>query len=288
MTTEAKRSRPPWRAARIARPVRDLAASSAFYRDVLGLPARGGFRGHDDYDGDFFDVPGEVELELATGPSLEDELLVLYVDTLEQVRTLAAELVAQGVPSVASPNPYWNRFGRTFLDPDGHRVVVAALDRAAPEPFEIGWHDGPRAELRALFELAEDSAEQLDAYVDAGRVLVARRSTQLLGHLQLLPTGHPGETELKNMAVRTDEQGIGIGRALIDAAVAHCRAEGLSRMLVATATADVGNLRFYQRVGFRLLSVERDAFTPQTGYPQPIVIDGIALRDRVWLARELP
>jgi hypothetical protein len=59
-------------------------------------------------------------------------------------------------------------------------------------------------------------------------------------------------------------------------------------MLVATATADVGNLRFYQRVGFRLLSVERDAFTPQTGYPQPIVIDGIALRDRVWLARELP
>ncbi len=30
-------------------------------------------------------------------------------------------------------------------------------------------------------------------------------------------------------------------------------------------------------------SIERDAFTPATGYPQQIVIDGIPLRDRVWL-----
>src|SRR5919201_2014269 len=34
-------------------------------------------------------------------------------------------------------------------------------------------HQGPRGELRALFELAEDSARQLDAYIEAGRVLVA-------------------------------------------------------------------------------------------------------------------
>jgi hypothetical protein len=58
-------------------------------------------------------------------------------------------------------------------------------------------------------------------------------------------------------------------------------------MVVATATADVGNLRFYQRLGFRLLSVDRDAFTPMTGYPDPIVIDGIPLLDRVWLSQEL-
>jgi hypothetical protein len=36
-----------------------------------------------------------------------------------------------------------------------------------------------------------------------------------------------------------------------------------------------------------LLSVERDAFTPATGYPDPIRIDGILLRDRVWLSMEL-
>ena len=56
-------------------------------------------------------------------------------------------------------------------------------------------------------------------------------------------------------------------------------------MIVATAAADIGNLRFYQRCGFRFTAVERDAFGPATGYPEPIVIDGIPLRDRVWLAR---
>jgi hypothetical protein len=30
-------------------------------------------------------------------------------------------------------------------------------------------------------------------------------------------------------------------------------------------------------------SVERDAFTPATGYPPGLLIDGIELRDRVWL-----
>ena len=58
-------------------------------------------------------------------------------------------------------------------------------------------------------------------------------------------------------------------------------------MRVATAAASTGNLRFYQRTGFRILSVDRDAFTPETGYPDPIEIDGIPLRDAVWLARDL-
>jgi len=58
-------------------------------------------------------------------------------------------------------------------------------------------------------------------------------------------------------------------------------------MVVGTAAADIGNLRFYQRTGFRLLAIDRDAFTAATGYPDAIVIDGIPLLDRVWLALDL-
>ncbi len=54
-------------------------------------------------------------------------------------------------------------------------------------------------------------------------------------------------------------------------------------MVVATAAADIGNLRFYQRQGFRFRSVERDAFGAAAGYPPGLEIDGIALHDRVWL-----
>jgi GNAT superfamily N-acetyltransferase len=90
------------------------------------------------------------------------------------------------------------------------------------------------------------------------------------------------------MAVAPRRRGQGVGRALVDAAVAAARAGGASRLEVATAAADVGNLRFYQRCGFRLRDVERDAFTPGTGYSEDIDIDGIPLRDRVRLDRDLP
>ena len=56
---------------------------------------------------------------------------------------------------------------------------------------------------------------------------------------------------------------------------------------VATGAADTGNLRFYQRQGFRLRAVQRDAFTPAAGYPPGLRLDGIELRDRVWLDRPL-
>jgi predicted N-acetyltransferase YhbS len=143
---------------------------------------------------------------------------------------------------------------------------------------------GPREELRGSFELAEDSPTELASYLHAGTVLVARVDAEVVGHLQLVDTDRPGQVELKNMAVRADLRGHGVGRRLVAAAVAHV-AGSATTMLVATGAADVGNLRFYQRQGFRMLAVERDAFTAATGYPPGIEVDGIPLRDRVWLDR---
>ena len=53
----------------------------------------------------------------------------------------------------------------------------------------------------------------------------------------------------------------------------------------ATATADTGLLRFYQRLGFRMTRIERDAFTSDAGYPPDLIADGIPILDRVWLDR---
>ena len=107
----------------------------------------------------------------------------------------------------------------------------------------------------------------------------------VIGHPQLTGTGDPRQVEIKNMAVRDDRQGQGVGRRLIQAAVDLAAAGTVTTILVATAAADIGNLRFYQRQGFRMRSVERDAFSPATGYPPGLRIDGIELRDRVWLDR---
>jgi GNAT superfamily N-acetyltransferase len=87
--------------------------------------------------------------------------------------------------------------------------------------------------------------------------------------------------------VSPSHQRRGVGRALIEAAAGHARRRARSALVVATASADIGNLRFYQRSGFRMRSIERDAFTQATGYPHALRIGGIELRDRVWLDRDL-
>jgi ribosomal protein S18 acetylase RimI-like enzyme len=280
---------PDWTAVRTARPVRDLARATSFYRDLLGLAERGGFTGHDGYDGVFLALPGGAELELTRGPvepgAGTDDLLVLYLPTPERVAAAAARLGAAGVAAVRSADPYWERWGRTFLDPDGHHVVLAAVD--VPE-VQVRLHEGSRRSLRPHFELAEDSSAQLDSYIDAGRVLVAGTGADTaVGHLQLVSTDEDGTSELKNMAVRQDLQGRGVGGRLVAAAIELLAAEGTTRLVVATAAAGTGDLRFYQRQGFRLLSVERDAFTEATGYPAGTLVDGIELRDRVWLDRRI-
>lgn len=151
----------------------------------------------------------------------------------------------------------------------------------------IAVHDGPRGDLRELFELAEDSPAQLDASLSLGRVLVAVDGQEIIGHLQLLSGPRAGECEIKNKAVRTSHQGRGIGRMLVAAAIDLVASESCSTLVVATAAADADNLRFYQRLGFRMASIDRDAHTEATGYPPAIHIGGIELRDRVWLSMAL-
>lgn len=153
--------------------------------------------------------------------------------------------------------------------------------------MRVELYSGDRAALRWSFELAEDSAVELDGYLADGTVLVARQDGATIGHLQLVDGGAPDTVEIKNMAVVEDRRGQGVGAALIRAAVELAATGGGREVRVATGAADVGNLRFYQRQGFRFRSVERDVFTPSNGYPAGIMVDGIELRDRVWLDRSL-
>ena len=114
----------------------------------------------------------------------------------------------------------------------------------------------------ALLEAQKGKGEELVAFLDRGRDLAAAEEGTVTWY-----------------AFRHSETGFGI----FDTFETVDARQGRSRLLVATAAADIGNLRFYQRVGFRMRSVERDAFTPATGYEDGLEIDGIRLRDRVWL-----
>jgi GNAT superfamily N-acetyltransferase len=273
-----------------------------FYRDLVGLSVVGEFTSSYGEDGTIFGLPDTtVQMEIVRAhPGLVPvegfDQLVLYLNDAQALATASAPLLAAGLAPDPGQHAYWEANGAvTFRDPDGRGLVLAPwvygrvldpVDRSADHVVQIDWYDSDRSLLRALFEEAEDSPAQLDAYLNDGKVLVARLTGEVVGHLQLVDTEKAGEIELKNMAVAAHARGTGVGRALVDRAVNELRAGGHARLVVATAAADVGNLRFYQRCGFRFSRIEPNAFVAETGYDD-VMIDGIPLRDRVWFARPL-
>ena len=140
---------------------------------------------------------------------------------------------------------------------------------------------GSRAELLPLFAQADDSPIEIGSYIELGEVFVARRTQRIIGHVQLISVG--SDWEIRSLAVIEMEQKRGVGAALVRAGLDRALSAGASRVLVATATADIDNLRFYQRLGFRMDRVERDAFNVDRGY-SPLKIDDIPVRDKVWFS----
>jgi len=296
--------------------VSDLERSIAFYRDVVGLPVALEL---EDHRAAFFWIgaPGEAMLGLRSigsaplGTSHHIALTVSLADVLDACDALRSNGITPlsffgsetAEPSVIGWMPAATV---CFRDPDGHLIEYLAMleeparaedgivpwsewasHHPAAEAVHVELYTGQRGELRALFEEAEDSGAALDAYIDAGAVLVAVVGGRVVGQLQLIDDPADDASEIKNMAVEATYRGRGIGRALIEAAKDMTQARGISTLVVGTAAADIGNLRFYQHLGFRMRDIERDAFLPEGGYPTGMMVDGIRLRDRVWLELEL-
>jgi GNAT superfamily N-acetyltransferase len=148
-------------------------------------------------------------------------------------------------------------------------------------------YGGDRRQLLELFVLADDSPAQIANYVGLGDVLIARDGCAIVGHLQMIETDDAAVFELKSMAVIEARQRQGIGRRLVEAAIARCRQRSGRKLIVSTAAAATGNMRFYQRQGFRMCRIVRDAFGPATGYATGTLVDGIPLRDQVFLELDL-
>ena len=117
---------------RVARPTNHLEAVVRFYVEGLGLARLGAFENHEGFDGVMIGLPGETyHLEftrkrghVAGRAPTQDNLLVFYFPTTSEWKEAVARMRSAGYEPVPSFNPYWDRTGRTFEDPDGYRVVL--------------------------------------------------------------------------------------------------------------------------------------------------------------------
>jgi len=119
---------------RVARPTDDLQALLPFYVSGLGLEVLASFVDHQGFDGLILGTPGapyHLELTHRRGETVGrapdgDHLLAFYLPAAEDWRRAVRRMESAGFHAVPSVNPYWDRCGVTFEDPDGYRVVLVS------------------------------------------------------------------------------------------------------------------------------------------------------------------
>ena len=129
---------------RVARATDHLDEAVRFYSVGLGLQVIGSFHDHEGFDGVMLGHPGaryHLELTRKRGHTAgrapnEDTLLVFYLPDAAAWEAAVHRMEAAGYTGVTAFNPYWDRDGRTFEDPDGYRVVLQRGDweREHPSP----------------------------------------------------------------------------------------------------------------------------------------------------------
>jgi len=131
--------------------------------------------------------------------------------------------------------------------------------------------------LNELLLLADPEMQAIEKYIRCARVFVYKQDDAVLGVAAV--TREDEKTfELKNIAVREDVQGMGIGGML----VTHVKEvfKG-NRIIVGTSDAHPRILRFYERCGFTRFHVIKNFFIDN--YEQPVIDHGRRSVDMVIL-----
>ncbi len=131
---------------------------------------------------------------------------------------------------------------------------------------------------------ADPSREIIETYIHRSTVMGLIENDAVIAVVVLLRQS-PQVIEVMNIAVAPSYQGKKLGKLLLAAAIERSRQQGAQRMIVGTGNAGIPQLAFYQKMGFRLESIDRDYFVRT--YPEPIFENGIWCRDRVLLTLDL-
>lgn len=135
-----------------------------------------------------------------------------------------------------------------------------AADAAAFRDLNLAW-------VEAFFTVeAEDRAQLEDPQTHildpGGAILIAEYNGEAVGTAGLVPGHGEGVLELIKMSARTDVQGKGIGRALMEAAIEKSRDMGAAQIWLETNTKLAAALALYRKVGFRELTGDEVTPTP--------------------------
>jgi ribosomal protein S18 acetylase RimI-like enzyme len=146
-----------------------------------------------------------------------------------------------------------------------------------------------RAKAAELFKRHFDPAQLvcLDETIsrDEGAALVAETDGELAGAL----AWRPFDGALHILALATDPmwQRAGVGGYLLAEAELLARRQNWPRAVVTLTNDNLPALYFYQRRGYRLAAIRRDAVAVRTGDQKALGFAGIPILDEIQLTKDL-
>ncbi|OUM94598.1 MAG: hypothetical protein A9Z00_10465 [Thermobacillus sp. ZCTH02-B1] len=133
-----------------------------------------------------------------------------------------------------------------------------------------------------LLLLADESEEMIRKYLGKGDLYyLVDASSETVGVIVML-AWNDGTVEMKNVAITPEHRGKGLGKLLVTKAMQIYREKGFKRFIVGTANSSIGNLAFYQKLGFRMFAIRKDFFLD---YPSEIWENGIRAMDMIMLEK---
>lgn len=160
-----------------------------------------------------------------------------------------------------------------------------------PEFAELGAADVPEAEGLLDRVISGRMQVRLGEVVDV--LDLPCRSARVDGRLvgvAAYAQGQDGRGELAALAVDSEQRGRGVGGRLLAEAVESIRRAGCNEVWLVTTNDNLTALRLYQRNGFHLAELRRDAVR-EARQRKPEIPElgehGIPMRDELVLARRL-
>ena len=128
-------------------------------------------------------------------------------------------------------------------------ITVTCFDGASSIDYNIekllGLVDGKDWAWRKKRHIDADIA------ANPGGILVAEVEGSAIGYITTRVDHETGIGSIPNMAVLPAHRNGGIGRALMDAAIAHLRAEGMQLVRIETLETNPAGKHFYPSCGFK-------------------------------------
>lgn len=129
-----------------------------------------------------------------------------------------------------------------------------------------------------LLIIGDESERMIDRYLDRGRLFVGRYDGIPVAVCVTVDAGN-STVEIKNLAVNPEYQRKGFGRKMLE----HVEHTNHGQEIILGTGETPSTIRFYQSCGYVYFHRIPDFFTDN--YPDPIIEEGVTLRDMIYLRK---